>query len=150
MSTILDALKKSEQERKLNKLPTLSDMQAPQESARWPLVLSIILGVVSLVAIALAVYWWQAKSSAPVVAPKPANSGPAAVQESIAEENVIDADDIVVNVVSYSDQIAQRFAMINGKVVREGEFAAAGLIVEEIKLDAVVLNLRGKKITRKP
>ena len=52
MSTILDALKKSEQERKLNKLPTLSDMPAPEEPRRWPqlVIIGLLLLVVALLA----------------------------------------------------------------------------------------------------
>ena len=55
MSTILDALKKSEQERKLNKLPTLSDMPTPQEKKSWPrivlLVLILVLATVALLVV---------------------------------------------------------------------------------------------------
>jgi len=108
MSTILDALKKSEQERKLNKLPTLTDIQAPQEPARWPLVLAMVFAVLE------------------------------------------DDEAIVVNVVSYSQEAALRFAMVNGKMVREGDFIATGLKLEKINSDSVVLNLRGKQITRTP
>ncbi|MFT5609178.1 MAG: hypothetical protein ACI9PZ_002997, partial [Parvicella sp.] len=59
MSTILDALRKSEQERKLTKLPTLSDMPAPQEQARWPhwLILGLIVLSVGLLVLVFGI--WQ-------------------------------------------------------------------------------------------
>ena len=49
MSTILEALKKSEQERKQKSVPTLTDKVPPQESSRWPWV------VISLVLICLSI-----------------------------------------------------------------------------------------------
>ena len=58
--------------------------------------------------------------------------------------------DIIVNVLSYSSDTSQSFAMINGKLFRQGEFVRPGLRVEEIRVDAVVLNLRGRQIVRKP
>jgi len=70
-----------------------------------------------------------------------------------ANGNVTSADkdpEIVINVVSFSDEAPQRFAMVNGKMVREGEFVEAGLMVEKINTDSVVFNLRGKQLTLKP
>ncbi|NNC98594.1 MAG: hypothetical protein HKN85_00270, partial [Gammaproteobacteria bacterium] len=62
MSTILDALRKSEQERKLNKLPTLSDLPTPQEQSRWPQILIIaLLMLVLLVLTWFGSRWWVAK-----------------------------------------------------------------------------------------
>lgn len=152
MSTILDALKKSEQERKLNKLPTLTDMQAPQEPSRWPKIIAASLSVLVLsIVIASAIYWWQSrgnprtaqslKADQPVTAP---------VMAAETQEPLINADEVVVNVVSFSELPEQRFAMVNGKMVREGDFVEAGLLVEKIEMDAVVLNLRGKQFSRKP
>ena len=51
---------------------------------------------------------------------------------------------------SYSVSPEKRFIMIGSKLIREGEFVRAGLKVEEIRQDEVVLNLRGKQITRRP
>jgi len=59
MSTILDALKKSEQERKLNKLPTLTDMAAPQEPSRWPLYIGSGLALLSIALVVLAYAIWD-------------------------------------------------------------------------------------------
>jgi len=153
MSTILEALKKSEQERKLNKLPTLNDMPPPQERARWPIGLLVTVCVL-LVALLLllAVRWWQPywgqsnqqKSEVRIVS-----------NETIGLSNEGDAqstqgNEIVVNVISYSDTPDQRFAMINGKMVRENEFVRAGLRVDKIEPDGVVLNMRGERIRREP
>lgn len=151
MSTILDALKKSEQERKLNVLPTLSDMPAPVEQSLWPMRTVIAL----LTVVLLLMLWfgirWVSES----------NVGPSSQTESIVLDNDAvaaqtkigrdqQASAVVVNVVSYADQAAQRFVMINGKMFREGEFVQPGLKVDEIKEDSVVLIQRGQRVEKKP
>jgi len=143
MSTILDALRKSEQERKLNNIPTLSDMPAPKESSRWPFIaISLIIGILFVVAGILLYHWLSTpNTTASEVLP--------ITNKSVAKDTVADTE-IIVNVVSFSEQDDQRFAMINGKLYREGEFVRAGLRVEQILADSVVLNQRGRRITRKP
>lgn len=154
MSTILDALKKSEQERKLNKLPTLSDMPVPQEPSKWPLVLGVVLCVLALTLLLITVFWWgqgsvqssaqQADSMSPVTVSQLDQQG------SKNNANGFLVDDVVVNVISFSEDIDQRFAMVNGKMVREGEYVRGGLKVEKILMDSVVLNVRGRQITLEP
>jgi hypothetical protein len=160
MSTILDALRKSEQERKLNKLPTLTDMAAPQEPSRWPLYIGSALVLLALALVILAYVIWSGKSE---VAAEVA-AGQAVVQTNAAQSDSADVqvmgssageigqlkDSMLVNVVSYSKDPAHSFAMVNGKMVREGDFIEPGLKLEEILPDAVVFNSRGKKITRSP
>ena len=81
------------------------------------------------------------------------------IQESVqqaegneqADTQVVDPNQkIIVSVVSYSDEPQKRFIMIDGKLVRENEFVRAGLKVEEIRQNEVVLNLRGEQIIRRP
>ena len=158
MSTILEALRKSEQERKLNKLPTLSDMPAPQEQARWPhwLILGLIVLSVALSVVVFSL--WQ--GSAIVDGTQnyqyqdSLSQGNTIVvdNESLGEGTsaVLANDDIVVNVVSFSEQAGQRFVMINGKMFRENDFIRKGLKVVTIKSDSVILNQRGKRIELKP
>ena len=156
MSTILEALKKSEQERKLNKLPTLADMQAPQEPSRWPKIIAIGLAVIVLcIAVVSVVYWWQSRMAPTILKPEYSNSRGNSSEQVISEidenqERAIGGDEVVVNAVSFSEFPERRFAMVNGKMVREGEFVEAGLMVEKIEIDSVVLNLRGKTFSRKP
>lgn len=146
MSTILDALKKSEQERKLNNVPTLSDMPTPQETKSWPLVLLFI--AILLLSILVALLFFRTQASDQDQDVSKVNSSLEVTGKPSAL--VVSDADIVVNVVSYSEQQELSFVMINGKLFRNGEFVLAGLRVEEIKPDEVVLNLRGKRITRKP
>lgn len=146
MSTILDALKKSEKERKLSNIPTLSDMPTPQETKSWPMVLLFI--AIILLSILVALLFFRTQFSDPQL-------GVSVVSPSLEvtgkpTQLVASGADIVVNVVSYSEQEELSFVMINGKLFRKGEFVLAGLRVEEIKPDEVVLNLRGKRMTRKP
>ena len=150
MSTILDALRKSEQERKLNDLPTLTDMPAPEERSRIPPVLTSALVVLLLVLIAVLLYWVLQNAAAQ----KSTSSSNSIVLSNDTLEaetaGVDESEQIIVNVVSWSQQPAQRFAMINGKLYRENEFVRAGLKVESIQADSVVLNLRGQRIVRQP
>ena len=149
MSTILEALKKSEQERKLSDIPKLSDMPAPQETSRWPLVLAISLIILLLLGVSFLLYRWVVVTTSEKTTAK--TDVLPVTNESIAETEVIKTDsDIVVNVVSFSAQVDQRFAMINGKLFRQGEFIQPGLRLEEIRENSVVLNRRGRRIVRKP
>jgi hypothetical protein len=159
MSTILDALRKSEQERKLNKLPTLTDMSAPQEPSRWPLYIGLPLVLLAIALVLLAYVLWTAKPEVSKMQAANVNSVitlPPEAENSIqtsqlnALEVVRPKDSMLVNVVSYSTDPALSFAMVNGKMVREGDFIEPGLKLEEILLDAVVFNSRGKRITRSP
>jgi hypothetical protein len=149
MSTILDALKKSEQERKLNNIPTLSDLPTPDEGASfsrgWMLAfLVLIFLALILVALSLGYPWLDkgvTEKSPTIVLDNET------VQAAISNET---SDDVVVNVVSFSVQPDQRFVIINGKLVREGEFVRPGLKVIEIKSESVVLNHRGKRLEQSP
>lgn len=149
MSTILEALKKSEQERKSNDVPTLSDMPVPQEGLRWPLYVIAGLSLVLALVVGVLLSQWFARSDGAdtqtqdvQLAPSPSAS-PAPVI-SVADEV------LVVNVISYSESPSQRFVMLDGKMYRENDFVRAGLKVQEIKPNAVILNMRGELVTRTP
>lgn len=152
MSTILDALKKSEQERKKNHVPTLSDMPVPEESARWPLyviaVLSLLLAC--LIGVLIANWYGPNRSTSQGQHTKSMVNSDAANQVSAVDAPQNDIADVVVNVVSYSEESSQRFVMLDGKMYRENDFVRAGLRVDEIKSNAVVLNYRGELLTRTP
>ena len=151
MSTILDALKRSEQERKLNDVPTLSDIPAPQEKSRWPLFLLSALLVIFL-AIIVWLLWGKfsdkvQKQNADQVklASNDANN-----PQSVNDDNSVGANAITVNIISYSEDATQRFTIINGKMFREGEFVSAGLKIQTIGQDSVMLNNRGELVSRQP
>ena len=194
MSTILDALKKSEQERKLNKLPTLNDMVTPQEPSRWPLVagLALLLAMIALTVLAYFIWVYKpdagesADSSTEVSNSKKQASGVGAASASVAgdrdssasgslvadntfsadgtlspegsliargsqlAEAPVSIDSVLINAISYSKDPKLRFAMINSKVVREGELIGTGLRIEKIDSDKVVFDFRGEQITRHP
>lgn len=148
MSTILDALKKSEHERKINTTPTLSTMSAPVESSRWPVYVIIVLLVLLLGLIA----YWVLASTSSVNSSKSSSSTIKSLVgnglEATDEDELM--SNVVVNVVSYADQIDRRFVMINDALYYEGDFIKPGLKVERINLDEVILNNRGELISKKP
>lgn len=117
MSTILEALKKSEQERKLNDVPRLSDMPVPEESKRWPLYVIAILSLVLALTIGVLISRWLLVPSGPgggVSATQSTSQVDAGNKSAVEQVN-----DLNVNVVSYSDNASQRFVMLNGKMYRE-------------------------------
>jgi len=146
MSTILDALKKSEQERKLNEIPTLQDMPAPQEQSRWPLTLAIVLAFLLLALL----IWVIVGIKSQVTEVSGAVNNNEAIIDTATVIASTKSDNINVNVISFAEEVSARFAIINGKLFREGEFVMAGVKVETIEQDAVVLNERGKSVTRTP
>ena len=144
MSTILEALQKSERERKLTDVPTLTDMPTPEEVPRWPLYLGVFI-ILLLLALVFALLLNKQQSNVPAVVEPTVLSNETIAQQKKAEQDA----DLVVNVVSYSDDIEQRFAMINGKMYRQGEFVRAGLKVVEITGNSVIFNNRGKRLVKK-
>ncbi len=159
MSTILDALKKSEQERKKNNVPTLSDMPAPQETSRWPWIIVAVLSLTLAVVMGILISQWL-YSDKPVsqvaggvnveTSTLTLQGGPSDSVPNTAPQYDPSMNDVIVNVVSYSEVPEQRFVMISGKMYRENDFVRAGLRVQEIKPNAVVLNQRGQLVTRTP
>ena len=159
MSAILDALRKSEQERNQNKVPTLNDMAAPSEPSKWPLLLSIAVVLLAIALAALAYVIWNKGEPANETAPQNVSTAASSQASSVAQLSGIETKDIAsaevkqltaVNIVSYSENPELRFAMVNGKMVREGEFIQPGLKVDQIRADSVVFNLRGETLERSP
>jgi len=155
MSTILEALRKSEQERNQNKVPTLNDMTAPTEPSKWPLVLAMAVVLLAIALVVLAYVIWSSGEPASDLA---SSNNHAQIDQSVESVNVqesgIASTEIKqltsVNIVSYSENPELRFAMVNGKMIREGEFIQPGLKVDEIRTDSVVFNLRGETLERSP
>lgn len=155
MSTILDALKKSEQERKLNNIPTLSDLPTPDEGTRfsrgWVLALLVLLLLTGLLTLLwMGNPWLSTKEGSLLPGKKPGSAEIVLDNQTLQPASSQQQDGIVVNVVSYSAQAEQRFVIINGQLAREGEFAGAGLKVIEIKPESVILNHRGQRLEKRP
>ena len=155
MSTILDALKKSEQERKQNEVPKLTDMPPPQESARWPLFVIAILSLLLALVLGVLISRWispmptSVEGASSTDVSRSLSTSTQGMGEAVTSENQ-DALEVVVNVVSFSSDPSQRFVILDGKLYRENDFVRAGLKVEEIKANMVVLNSRGQLITKSP
>jgi hypothetical protein len=148
MSTILEALRKSEQERKLNSIPTLSDMPVPQEPNRWPMV-AVLVSITLLVIILVLTFGRQWLDSGTEAAGVVTISNQSSASTNAGAASSGDKE-LTVNVVSFSAIPEQSFTMINGKLYRQGEFVRAGLKVEKIEADRIILNLRGRRIIRTP
>jgi len=153
MSTILDALKKSEQERKRTNVPTLSDIPAPQERSRWPIILLAILLVLAL----LAIIWLLMMPDSTNIDPTSSSeredmtldqSQSVGMVEDSQDEQ--EPTDINVDIISYSQDANQSFVIMDGKMYREGDFVRTGLKIQTIEQDSVLLNDRGELVSRQP
>ena len=145
MSTILEALKKSEQERKQKSVPTLTDKPPPRESSRWPwLLISLIL---LCLIIALVYLFIQLPGSQGTAT---SGSNGSSASRSLSESQPTANIDAKVEVVSWSPELERRFAMIDGKLMRVGDYLEAGVKIEEITEESVILNHRGERKELKP
>lgn len=156
MSTILEALKKSEQERQPGAVPVLATAQAPDERKPFWFWLSLALVFLLLLAFAAWLFLnYSAKASSPISQPTApysmsveiAGGSPKDAPSQTAQEN---QNLPKVDVISYSDNPDRRFVIINGATIREGEFFEAGAKVEKILSNVVVLNVRGEQIIVRP
>ena len=93
--------------------------------------------------------WWQSARLPNTPVPVASTNTGTAVATS-DETPQANAQDLTVNVISFSNDPAQRFAMIDGQVVREQEFAKPGVLVQEIQRDAVIVIVRGERTTLRP
>lgn len=196
MSLILDALKKSEQERRRDKGPDLQTIHqplpgAPQRSRNLFWLALLIAANAAVVA-----YWWQQRGVAPIAASAPPLTSPAPAVAPVKREpvpaatpsqqvpvaaanpeytritpnatasaaNSTDAaarieevdelpEDIRNNLPAmtfsfhvYSSNPQQRTIIINNRRMREGEEINAGLQLQEITEDGVVLQYAQHRI----
>ena len=146
MSTILDALKRSEQERKINKTPTLSDMPAPEERSRWPLIVLSLL----LILLLSGLVWFLLGGKLPAKQVQEIIISNETVGNFSRNQEAGDSESIKVSIISYAQEPSARFVIVNDKLFREGEFVKAGVKIETILPDSVVLLNRGKRITYQP
>jgi hypothetical protein len=179
MSTILEALKKSERERKLDKVPTLGTMRPPEErrsTGFWVVLSSFMICVTAGV-----VAWLYLSPSAetlppigqaagvqpvPAAAPEARSVMPAArpaeaVSPDPAPVSVVEfrnlprsvADqlpELTVSVISWSGESDRNFVMMDSGIYRVGDVVADGLVLEEIEPDAAILDYLGQKIRIRP
>jgi general secretion pathway protein B len=203
MSFILDALKKSENERQREIGPSFADVKSAAPAARIP-KLWIGIGVLLLVNIIVLVVLLTRRDQAPVVAtpvvrsavvapvpptpqaapptipatvaaplpaaaapaaaavddqngeasaPEPrldqpplsdfANQGPLPTMSEVVAQGRAALPELHLDMHVFGTDSSQRFVSINGQTLREGMQAQAGLRVEHITREGVVLNYRG-------
>ena len=162
MSTILDALKKSERERKLKKVPHLSSMRPPEEKADLQWLKSGSLVVCSALLAGLVVMWFQTEekiesnAQLPIEDAAPTRTQLAEANNFNSEEEYAEADAqravprVAVGVISFAGDSERSFAILDGEMVRAGELLDNGMLIEEIKADVVIATFDGKMVELKP
>ena len=197
MSSILDALKKSERQRNLGR-DLIFRNTAPDSPTRPTWLLSAVLGGLLLLVLIIAVLVFsrqeapgegvttlpsatvakpelnapapvapalraetaqdlldQARAARPAAARKAATAAEAipGVEESgqppwlssLPEAFLSSLPPLEVNIHVYSPQESQRIVYINNRQVQQGERIQAGVMVEEVVHDGVVLRFRGQR-----
>lgn len=167
MSYILEALRKSERERNLGKVPTLSattEVAAPRSRLRWWILLAA-----TVVVAAMGWLWYAGGFPAPRVlvtgsTPQLPASGkpdggategdsrpPLPPESSTAPAALpLDPAQITLNVISWSQDPARRFAMINQKIYREGDSPSPDVTITAIESDKVVVTAHGRELILHP
>ncbi|HEC12081.1 MAG TPA: hypothetical protein ENI80_02365 [Acidiferrobacteraceae bacterium] len=189
MSYILDALRKSERERVLGQVPTLSTAEVQFYDRRKKLWWWIIPALV-VVAVTVGLYVFTSPDPGPKIAlpmtqppsaPKPVEAKLGVSQQSSTNPDTVNGQvevhgepapvggadlvveltelpldyrkqfsDMVLNVVSYSQDPKRRFVMIDLQVYREGQRVKAGPRLEQIQADGAVLSYAGTRFMLRP
>jgi general secretion pathway protein B len=177
VSIILDALRKSERERRLGQIPTLESGTSPPVSG-GRLAARAAVAILTLVLLGGA-YWWtrQEPDARPAAAPtaspvapeppsalprRPVESSPtiAATQSGAANPGSGTVElpaaaraqlpPLVLNALSWSEDPKRRFVMINQGIAREGQSLAGGILLREITREGAVLEIQGQRFTLRP
>ena len=146
MSTILDALRKSEQERREHVVPTLEDYPVPEERTGFNYLLLAL--IVLLLTIAILLYMLFRNDEISLGSEQPV------LDESLRSHTTLDGsnsgdvkdleDELAISVLSYSDEPARRFVIVDGTTLREGDFLKPGVKLVRISAEAVSFNVRGQ------
>lgn len=179
MSIILEALRKSERERRLGQIPTLESGNPAPMPLRG--LATRLAAFALLVLLAGGAYWWwvhprpetgrSAESAATVPAGKtqPAIAPPRAAEKAppipaephgenrlspVAGEPPASVPPrtppLVLNALSWSEDPKRRFVMINQAIVREGQLLPGGATLHEITREGAVLEFQGQRFTLRP
>jgi len=169
MSYILEALRKSERERSLGKVPTLSTTTTIARSSRsmgW--VAAILLFTIGLVVWGVWFYHSApttvvSSPAVPLSADRAESGVPAPIRNEQVHNDITGAgaaepapriesvgNTVKLNVISWSADQGRRFAMINQKIFREGDDLAPGMSVRSIQTDKVILVDHGRELILKP
>lgn len=165
MSYILDALQKSERQRRKGHVPDLgaaADTDKPQRptntfarTAAWMVGIVLTGGL-----LAVLIWWLQPMSAQPprptadLAAPPPAQTNqpqPATRPNNITTappqtDNIQDSlPDLNFSSHIYSDDPTMRMISINDQMMKTGDMIAEDLLLEDITENGVILNFRGQR-----
>ena len=183
MSFILDALRKSESERRREAIPGIAHIPPAAPRNRAPPWVWIVMGALALGVLGLTAAWWHSTQIAPPTAlevPQTAEPRPsipddgsaeprAAPVPGVAPPNGLDdptsaapsatgrlpsvaevraaglaLPELELQLISYSEDEAQRFVFINGYRYRAGQRVQNGPLLMSIAPDRVVLQQQGR------
>ena len=171
MSSILDALEKSERERNQESVPQYQDMQPPEEKGfKWKW-LWVILTVTCFVLLVLAVVrWWPSigsffnssqhsqkngvktdveisKNNTDTITAR-ADAGDVLEYVQLSELEKTGIPDSRINVVSVSADRERSFVMLGERMYREGDAISEHVTLESIKKDHIIFNKKDILIRR--
>ncbi|MGH1542704.1 MAG: general secretion pathway protein GspB [Arenicella sp.] len=152
MSSILDALEKSERERNQNQVPSYSTMQPPEERAGHKKVLALVGIVLLLVLLAFIAFRYVPQF--PEVNLTQKTESVDTKDSNIIEFTALSLQEqaelpnLRISVTSVSPKAGRSFVMLGDTLYREGDQLAAELSLKQIAKDYVVLEYKGRKIRK--
>jgi len=148
MSSILDALEKSERERNQNSVPQYHDMRPPEESGfrwKWLLVFFALLCFILLVFAALR---WLPSIDRGNIELEANQKSVVLDYLRLSELEKSGVPDDRINVVSVSADRERSFVMLGEKMYREGDAITENVTLETIENDHIVFNKQDVLIRR--
>lgn len=147
MSTLLDALKKSERERSQQPVPVYNTMQPPEEKSSLGQLLVILVIVAVIIVLIAGIYFLFSQHTA--TQEQPQLSVAEAVEYSTLPPQEQDyLRDLRINVVSVSQQPGRSFVILGEQLYRVGDTVAEDVQLQAIGKDFVVFDWNGKQIKR--
>lgn len=191
MSFILDALRKSESDRRREATPGLAHLPPATPRSHAPAWVWVVMSVLIVGLVGIAALWWQSTrtasqtelvrpdvaiepsrptapasgagadpraSSTPGTSTRPADPVPAesgAGSEGLPTVAEIRASgvplpELNLQLISYSEDAAQRFVFINGFRYGQGQRVQNGPLIVSISADSIVLRQQGRDFVLTP
>ncbi len=152
MSTILSKLNNAEEQRQQQPNNTFQPNRFIEADDTQKKPLKLILLVLLLIAIiVVAAFYWFGQSSSPQLTNKKSTSVQTPTKKKVQGEpianSVLGEAFQLEGVLFVSGEPTLSKAIVNGKLLKQGDSVQSNVTIESIGADWVVLNIKGNKVT---